>query len=439
MKLKKIGAVLLAAGLILSLGGCGGKETGASIGKIGDPVVKEATLSVYVPQGKNQNFIEAAAEIYNQKNGTSIKLEITNVTPGSATTQILSPKMVSGEVLPDLIFIQDMSAPGLLDQFPDGFASATEYGFYEKYGDQFIPQKIETLKRLSGGEAKGFVFDWGAVVNYYQPSLFEAAGVDFGEIKSWDEMIEAGIKIKEITGTRLLTLNETGETELLLAIMEQQGVTLLDEEGNVNLASKEAVAAMDIIQRLIDNDLVEFYAGDNQERTYQEVALIITGGWYASNMEMNFPDAKGKWKVAKMFPFSEENPGKNPVSGGSSWYIGKNSQNPSAAAQLITFALTDTDCQEKAIELSVISSNISGYSTEAADKEFEFYNNQKLNQIFKEAGENCGTQNLFPYLSDARAYCASATYEAWTSGDKEGALKKAAEDLAGKYSVKVNE
>lgn len=441
MKLKKAVSLGLACVLALSLAGCGGskkEEASKGMGKIDDKIIKEGTISVYVPQGKNQTFLEEVTKIYNEKNGTDIKLNITNVTPGAATTQMLSPMLVSGEVLPDLMFIQDMSVTGLLEQFPDGFASATEYGFYEKYEKEFLPEKVDALKNMTDGKAVGFPLDWGTVVAYYQIEAFEKAGIKYEEIKSWDDLIEAGKIIKEKTGMKLMTLNETGEIELLLVLMEQQGVSLLDKDGNVNLATKEAKKAMEIIQKLIDNDLIEWYAGDNQEKMYQEVALIITGGWYASNMEMNFPDAKGKWCVSTLNPFSAENAGKNPISGGSSWYIGKNSKNAAIAAQLITFAVTDKDALEKAVEVSLISSNLNAFDTEAANKEFEYYNNQKLNQIFKTAVSNSVGANLFSTVSDARSFGAAATYQAWTTKDIDKSLEKAANEFAEKYSVKVN-
>ncbi len=447
MNLKKVGALLLAGAMAVSVVGCGGsgdekkedkKGKTEGIGKVGDELIKDVKLSVYVPQGKNENFIKKAAELYNESTGANIELEITNITPGSATTQQLSPKLVSGEQLPDIIFIQDMSVAGLLEQFPDGFASATDYGFYEEYGDQFLDAKVDTLNQVSGGEAVGFPMDWGSVVAYYQIEAFEKAGIKYEDIKSWDELIEAGKVIKEKTGMNLMTLNETGEVELLLVLMEQQGVSLLDEEGNINLATPEAKKGMEIIQRLIDEDLITFYAGDNQEAMYQEVALFMTGGWYASNMEANFPDAKGKWCVSKVVPFSEEDPGYNPISGGSSWYIGGNAKNGAAAAQFLTYAMTDEKALEAAIELSVVSSNKNAYQSEAANKEFEFYNNQKLNLIFNEANEASKGTNLFSTIGDARAYAAAATYDAWNSGDSDKALEKAAEDFAAKHNVKVN-
>ena len=134
MNLKRVGALLLAGAMAVSAVGCGGssddkkegkKGNAEGIGKVGDELIKDAKLSVYVPQGKNENFIKKAAEIYNESTGANIELEITNITPGSATTQQLSPKLVSGEQLPDIIFIQDMSVAGLLEQVPDVFASAT--------------------------------------------------------------------------------------------------------------------------------------------------------------------------------------------------------------------------------------------------------------------------------------------------------------------------
>lgn len=430
---------LLIAGLTLFLmTGCGDKEA-ASEDKVDNTAdrVEEAELAVYVPQGKNQEFLKEVTKLYNEKHDTKLSLKITDVTPGPATTQMISPMLVANEKMPEIVLIQDTNAAGLLEQFPDSFYSATDYGFYKEHGKDFFEQKVNVLNEMSGGKAMGFAYDWGAVVNYYQHELFEQVGKKFEEIKSWDEMIEVGKQIKEKTGHNLLAIYETGEIDTVLAIMDQQNVPLLDKDGNVNLGTKAAENAARIIQRLIDEDLVTFYS-DDQQKAYQEVAMIITGGWFATNMEMNFPSAENTWRIAPMFPYSENEPGKNPVSGGSSWYVPKNSDNPTAAAQLLDFALSDPDAQEAALNAGVLSANRIGYDSEAGEKEFPFYGNQKFLQIVKEASENSADVTIFPHSVDGRAYIGSASYEYWKNQNFKESYIKEADNFAQKYSISVN-
>lgn len=439
-KVAKSVGILGIIGLSVLLVGCGksGAKEDDTEFSIDSELVKEAELAVYVPQGKNKDFLEKATDLYNENNDTNISLKITDVTPGAATTQIVSPKLVANEKMPEIIFIQDTNAAGLLQEFPDSFKSASKFGFYDKYGKDYFPQKVDVLKGLSDGDAVGFGQDWGTVVAYYQPELFEKAGIKYDEIKSWDQMIEVGKKIKEKTETNLIALNETGDVDLILAIMDQQGVPLIDESGNVNLATEAAKNAAEIVQKLVEEDLVTWYSADDQEKAYQNSAMIITGGWYATNMEMNFPSAKDKWLIGTVVPYSEKNPGFSPVSGGSSWYIPEKSDNPLAAAQLLSFILTDKDAQSLALETGIMSANQVAFDTDAAKKPFEFYQNQEVLHVIYESSKNSSNVNIFPYNVDARAFVGAASYSYWKTKDFSKSYESEAKNLAAKYDISVN-
>lgn len=56
----------------------------------------------------------------------------------------------------------------------------------------------------------------------------------------------------------------------------------------------------------------------NAEKAFQESAMFVAGGWYATNMSLNFPDASDKWRMAPLIPFQRKSR-KGAVSGGSSF------------------------------------------------------------------------------------------------------------------------
>ncbi len=147
---------------------------------------------------------------------------------------------------------------------------------------------------------------------------------------------------------------------------------ILDEEGNIRLNTKEAKHAAKLIKEMIDSDIVHFYGAQDAEKAFQESAMFVAGGWYATNMSLNFPDASDKWRMAPLIPFSKENPGKGAVSGGSSFYVPKDAKNPQVAQQFLTFMLTDEECLANALELGVATSNSMAYQTEAAEKKLDY-------------------------------------------------------------------
>lgn len=437
----KIGLTVLSATTIITLAGCGSaKEESVAEMKLGDAIVKdEVTLEVYASAGKNQNYLNHVVEIYNKKNDANVKLNFTTVASGSATVQMITPKLVSQEAMPDILSIADSSAAGILEKFEDSFYSADDYGFYEEFGSDFYEQKLNILKSQSSeAEVIPFANDFTPAICYYQPEYFEQVGVNFEDIKSWDEYIEVAKKIKEQTGVNGIALPEAGDQELFVNLMSQQNTPLLDKDGNINLGTNEAKKAAAVIKKMVDADIVNFFGANDGEKTFQESAMFVAGGWYATNMSLNFPNASGKWRMAPVVPFEADSASKTPVSGGSSWYVPKKGENPEVAQQFLSFILSDEECLETALTDGVAVSNKKAYETAAADQAFEYYGGQKYYEVFNKANANMADV-LFPAsYSDATAYISTASYEYWQTGDFEDSFGKEADNFAQKYGVTVN-
>ncbi|WP_462409448.1 ABC transporter substrate-binding protein [Neobacillus sp. Marseille-QA0830] len=445
MKMKKlftgVGLVALCATTVLGLAGCGGSSDKAESDgmKMGGEIVKDATtLEVYASAGKNQTYLTDVTKIYNEKNDANISLKFTTVASGTATVQMITPKLVSQSEMPDIVSIQDSSVAGIMEKFQDSFYSATDYGFYKENASNFYNQKLNILKATTSDKTVvAWANDFTPALSYYQPKLFEQVGVNFDDIKSWDQFIEVGKKIKEQTGIGAIALPEAGDQELFVDIMTQQNTPLLDKDGNINLGTKAAKNAAEIIKKMKDAGIVNFYGANDGEKTFQESAMFVAGGWYAKNMSLNFPNASGKWRMSSVVPFSVSDPGKSPVSGGSSWYVPKKGNHPEVAQQFLSFILSDEDCLAKALEDGVPVSNKKAYETDAANYAFDYFGGQKYYDLLNAANQN--TANVFfpASYSDATAYISTASYSYWKDGNFDTSYLKEAENFAQKYSVKV--
>lgn len=432
--------VTVAATIWLLLGGCtsaSGKNQQGSI--TDDTIKKETALNVYVATGKLTNYVESSAKIYNEKTGANVKLKITNVASGTATVQMITPKLVTHEDMPDIVSMADTAAAGVLDKFEDAFYSATDYGFYKEHGENFYEQKLNILKEQTENHTVvPWASDFTPAVSFYQPALFEEVGVSFNDIKSWDEYIEVAKKIMEKTGTKGIALPEAGDQELFVNLMAQQSQPLITSAGDINLGTKEAKNAVKIIKKMIDAGIVNFYGAQDGEKAFQESAMFVAGGWYAVNMSMNFPDAAGKWRMGAVIPFSEDNPGKSPVSGGSSFYVPKDGKNPEVAQQFLSFMLSDPDCLANALAEGVTTSNQLAYQTAPAEKTFDYYGGQQYNKLINELNQETADVTYPASYGDATAYLTTASYSYWKSGNFTTSYLKEAENYAYKYNVKVN-
>lgn len=451
MKVKKLMCGMLVLGATMSMVACGdsgnsksdSKKDSASMSEkdlAKEERVKEATLEVYVPAGKNTDYLEKSAELYNKKYETDIKIKAVDVAPAIPMVQKITPKLVADEKMPDLIFLQDSNAGSIFEKFEDKFYSSEEYGFVKKYGDDFYPAKMNMLANIAPSKKTfGFPNDWGNAAMYYDNVAFEKAGVSMDEVKTWDQLIEAGQKLKDKTGKKLLFMRDTGELDLVKYLTEQQGVSMFDKEGNLNLLDPAVIKSYEIIQKLQDADLVEYGNSKDYTAIGQECGVIFAGGWLASYQATDYPDDSGNWRITKMPNVEANKESVAPMSGGSSYYVPKKSDNGLAALQFISFVLTDPEALGAYMELSGLPANTTAYSEEAAQKKFPYYGDQEILQTLNDISKTSIEGYVFPYSADLDNYIEAASYDIKKNKTSvKDALEKQANEFASKYNVTVN-
>ncbi|MFP3441779.1 extracellular solute-binding protein, partial [Pantoea sp. SIMBA_133] len=89
-------------------------------------------------------------------------------------------------------------------------------------------------------------FDGGPTGVFYRTDIFEEAGVNAEDIKTWDDYIEAGKTIKEKTDKAMIGLDLNGDDGLYRMMLNQQGTFYFDDEKNVALTSEESKKAMEV-------------------------------------------------------------------------------------------------------------------------------------------------------------------------------------------------
>ncbi|WP_261806015.1 ABC transporter substrate-binding protein [Lapidilactobacillus luobeiensis] len=448
MKLSKfLGGVAVVAA-VLTLAGCSG-GTSSKDSKSGNKTeadlakaerVKTGTLEVYAPKGKNTDYLQESLKIYNKKYKTSLKIKAVDVAPNVPMVQKITPKLVAGEKMPDLIFLQDSNAGSIFNKFEKNFYSSEDYGFVKKYGSNFYSAKMNMLANVAPSKKTyGFPNDWGNAAMFYNDKAFKSAGIDMDDIKTWDEFIEAGKQLKAKTGKNLLFMRDTGELDLVNYLTEEQGLSMFDKSGNLNLLKPEVKKAYQIIKKIQDADLVSYGNSKDYTAIGQKCGAIFAGGWLASYQANDYPDDSGDWRIGKVPAISESAKSYSPMSGGSSYYVPKKSNNPTAALQFISFALTNQDCLASYMDLSGLPANTKAYDTEASHKKFAYYGDQEILQTLNEISKDSIEGYAFPYTADLGNYIEAASYDIKKNGTSvDKALQKQADEFVAKYSIKVN-
>lgn len=440
--MKKLLSLFLSLGVLLSLVACGSSNGGdaateADMAK--EDRVEEATIELYAPAGKNTDYLLNALDLYNEEFGTDLKLNTVDVAPSDPMVQKITPMLVANEKMPELIFLQDSHAGGIFDKFEDLFLSSERFGFVEEHGSKFYEAKMNMLSNIAPSKTTyGFPNDWGNAVMFYNNEAFEEAGVNITEdVQTWDDFIEAGLKLKEVTGKKLLFMRDSGELDLVKYLIEAQGVSLFDEEGNANMLTEASEKAYEIILELIDKDLVAFGEASEYTQIGQETGSIFAGGWLASYQEGDFPDDVGKWRIGKM-PQVIEGVDIAPMSGGSSFYIMKNSDNALAAYQFISYVLTDMDSLGGYMDIMGLPANIEAYETDYANREFPYYGGQQILKTLDEISQNSINGYVFAHSADINPYIEAASTDIiYKDRDVLEALEDHIGDFAQKYDIEL--
>ncbi|MGA9290837.1 MAG: sugar ABC transporter substrate-binding protein [Anaerobacillus sp.] len=370
--MKKVtGLVSISMMLVLSLflAACGNSDS-ESGGESDSNKVTAWAWNINVP------VLEEAAAKFKEEN-PDFELEVVEMGTDDVYSKLTTGLQAGGKGLPDIVLVEDDRVQGYMNAFPDAFVNVSDKGF-DDMKDSFPSYKTELVSK--DGAMYGFPFDGGPTGVFYRTDIFEEAGVNAEDIKTWDDYIEAGKTIKEKTDKAMIGLDLNGDDGLYRMMLNQQGTFYFDDEKNVALTSKESKKAMEVHQTLNEEGLVKETVGWDawiSAMTSGDVATAPSGAWLYGSITQQGKDTSGKWGLIELPAFEE---GGNRASnlGGSNYMIPSASDNQDLAYDFMEFFSTNKDVQLTAMEGGLFPSLNTIYDNEAFTKEVEFFNNQPI-------------------------------------------------------------
>ncbi|MEG0470511.1 MAG: extracellular solute-binding protein, partial [Longicatena sp.] len=313
MRLKKLCAGLLCAGMALTMTACGGSD---------EP--KEAKTDKITIWAWDDTFnIKAAkdaADLY-KKDNADLEVEIVTMAQDDII-QKLNTSLSSGKTdgLPNIVLIEDYRIQNYLTAYPEEFSELTDIVKKEDFMDyKFAVNSIDD-------KIYGLPFDSGVAGLFYRLDYIEQAGYTAKDMENitWDEYIEIGKAVKEKTGHAMLTLDpsDLGQIRMML---QSAGSWYVKEDGEtVDIENNEALkSAITVYKKLIDSGIVEQVADwDSFVGAFQKgnVASVPTGCWIGSSI-MKTADQSGKWGIAPLPRLADVKSSVNASSiGGGGWY-----------------------------------------------------------------------------------------------------------------------
>lgn len=326
MATRKHLAAFAAGGLILALSACA--PTG---GTADEPVA----LTFW---GKTQGQ-SAQVDLWNKENPD---IQVTYVEQGGDAdlTQALQNADAAGNA-PDLYEIPRGSTVSLL---VSGVSQDVSEWFNNDDG-AFAEGAYDFVH--IGDVAVGIPFGTNPTFNAINTKTFAQYGFDAPT--AWPEAVEQAIAMYQAAGVK--SFNFPGEDySYLRDFATQTGAQWWESDGEawkVGFTSPESLAAGELVQTVIDNDLASNHTYIEWDALMQfyssgQLSQFTTSTWQLPVYEANFAQSVGDWKLAP-YPAWEDGADLVSPSYYNAYGVSSKSDNPAAAVEFARWLATDPD------------------------------------------------------------------------------------------------
>ena len=342
----------------------------------------------------------------------------------------LSVGLQAGSGLPDVVTIETDRAPGYINEFPTGLVDLTPV-----LGDDeadFDPFKWSAQSDPEGA-LKVAPWDSGTVGLFYRADYFDAAGVDQASIETWDDLVVAGETIKAKTGHTLLSADvATGGTFQML--LQQQGLGLFDEAGEIAITAPEAVEALTLLQTMNEKGLLKNVKGwDGRVTSAKDGDSAVTpeAVWWIGTLQGDAPELSGTYRVAEL-PSFEQGGARTSNNGGSGLAVPTQATNPQLAAAFVEYVLAGADQQASMMmNEGLFPSYLPALEDAYFQESQEYFGGQPVYELFAEQTAKIPAITFTTDNAEASDIVANAVVAAVLNGaDPATALQDAADQIA---------
>ncbi|MCL7749929.1 ABC transporter substrate-binding protein [Halalkalibacter alkaliphilus] len=347
MKFKsfKLVLFLLILGLAVITTACsGGGESSQSTGG-GDSEAASSgeatTLSLWTFAAYHQDHFAYMLERWNEENpDEQINLEMTNY-PFDEMHNNLLIALQSGVGAPDLANIEINRWSNFVQGSEEDIKLVPLNDIVEPVLDKTVQARF--INYSKDGNYYGLPTQVAATVTYYNKEIMDEVGIDPHSIETWDDFVEAGLQVKEVTGKPMTTLEAPGMWSFY-PIISQRGSDLIDEDGTIILDNDINTETLQFLSDLVHEHEIAIPApgGNHTAEEYfgffsdNGTASVIMPAWYMSRFRDYMPDMAGKIAMTPM-PAWEPGGSRSAGMGGTATAITEQSEHVDLAKRFMEY------------------------------------------------------------------------------------------------------
>lgn len=363
-------------------------------------VAQAEQVEITVATFPNFNQVaEAAAPLF-EKTHPNIKLKIVSMAHidhhNSMTTSL-----ATGASLPDVMaieasYIGRFAQSGGLENLYAAPYSAGEFT------DKIIPFTIAQGSD-SDGELRGMPVDIGPGALFYRKDILDKAGVTQADlIKDWDTFIEAGVKIKAVTGNYLLANAVDIKDIYIRADLKDGEGVYFDEAHNILVDSPRFKEAFRLSKKAreagIDAKVSPWTNEWTEGLKRGTISAQMMGAWLGGHLkDWIAPDASGLWRSTQL-------PNGAFASWGGSFYaIPVKADHKPEAWEFIKFMATNKEVQLLGMkEINAFPALIEAQDDPFFEEKLSYLGNQKARLEWKKTATQIPSVSMDRYDDVAR-------------------------------------
>ncbi|MBS6948209.1 MAG: sugar ABC transporter substrate-binding protein [Bifidobacterium scardovii] len=422
---KKVVALTGAAAMLVSVAACGNSSNSADNSSDASSSGDKVELNVWAWEPTLTQVVKDF-----EKANPNITVKLTNSGQGNKTYTALTNAINAGSGAPDVAQIEYYAIPeyainGALQDITDKTSG------YDSY---YTPGTWSSVHW--GDKVYALPMDSGPMAFFYDKEVFDKAGVDAEQIKTWDDYYEAAKKIHALGDNYYIT-SDTGDAGFYDSMTWLAGATPFQTSADgktvsINLTSDPKVKTFnDFWQKLLDEGLLDTKTSGWSDEWFKgmvdgTIASLFTGAWMPANLANSAAGGAGKWRVTQM-PTADGST-TNSENGGSSLAILASSKKQDAALKFIEYANHGDGVATRvaggafpADTASMKSDSFLNATTvkNADGEDVDYFGGQKYNEVLAKAAENVSTDYKFlPFEVYARGKFGDFVGKSYTGNQK---------------------